>query len=148
MIISEQRSRMFATTFVAYIDPANGQMTFASGGHNPALLYRAETRQCEYLTAPGVAVGIFREAEFVPQEVTLAVGDVLVLYTDGITEAINDDEDEFGEERLEQVVIRHADQAAQDIADLILDEVNVFTGDQSLFDDATVVVIKRLGPKP
>jgi len=72
------------------------------------------------------------------------------LYTDGITEAINDDEEEFGEERLEQVIIQYADRSAQALADLILEEVNVFYGRPSLFDDATVVVIKRLGvnPKP
>lgn len=146
MIISEQRSRMFATTFVGYVDLKTGEMLYSSGGHNPALLYHAETRQCEYVTAPGVAVGIFREAEFVPQVVRLAVGDVLVLYTDGITEVINDDEDEFGEERLEQLIVENAQLPAQELADLILDRVNVFAENQSLFDDATVVVLKRLAP--
>jgi sigma-B regulation protein RsbU (phosphoserine phosphatase) len=143
MILSEQRSRMFATTFVSYIALDTGDVLFSSGGHNPALLYRAETRNCEYATSSGVAVGIFREAEFVPGTMHLEIGDILVLYTDGITEAINDDEDEFGEERLESLVVQHTALPAQELAELILDEINAFAGEQDLFDDATLVVLKR-----
>jgi sigma-B regulation protein RsbU (phosphoserine phosphatase) len=143
MILSEQRSRMFATTFVSYIALNTGDMLFSSGGHNPALLYRAETQRCEYATASGVAVGIFREAQFVPGTAHLEIGDILVLYTDGITEVINDDEDEFGEERLEALVIHHAALPAQELAELILEEVTAYAGEQNLFDDATLVVLKR-----
>jgi sigma-B regulation protein RsbU (phosphoserine phosphatase) len=143
MILSEQRSRMFATTFVSYIALGTGDMLFSSGGHNPALLYRAETHNCEYATAPGVAVGVFREAQFVAESARLEIGDILVLYTDGITEAINDDEDEFGEERLEALVIQHAALPAQELAELILEEVTAYAGEQNLFDDATLVVLKR-----
>ncbi len=69
---------------------------------------------------------------------------MLVLYTDGITEVIDDDEEEFGEERLEALVMKNAGRPAQELADLILAEVSEFAEHQSLFDDATVVVIKRL----
>jgi sigma-B regulation protein RsbU (phosphoserine phosphatase) len=134
---------MFATTFVSYIALNTGDMLFSSGGHNPALLYRAETQRCEYATASGVAVGIFREAQFVPESAHLEIGDILVLYTDGITEPINDDEDEFGEERLEALIIQHAALPAQELADLILEEVTAYAGEQHLFDDATLVVLKR-----
>jgi serine phosphatase RsbU (regulator of sigma subunit) len=143
MILSEQRSRMFATTFVSYIALNTGDMLFSSGGHNPALLYRAETQRCEYVTASGVAVGIFREAQFVPELARLEIGDIFVLYTDGITEAINNDEDEFGEERLEALVIQHATLPAQELAELILEEVTAYAGEHNLFDDATLVVLKR-----
>ena len=145
MIISEQRSRMFATTFVVYISTATGQIDYASGGHNPAILYRAATQQCEYLTAPGVAVGIFKNAEFAPERNQMDIGDILVLYTDGITEVINADEEDFGEERLEALIIENANQPAQQIADMILEAVNDFAGDTRLFDDATLVVLKRTG---
>jgi len=143
MILSEQRSRMFATTFVSYIALDTGDTLFSSGGHNPALLYRAETQSCEYVTASGVAVGIFREAQFVPGTVHLEIGDILVLYTDGITEVINDDEDEFGEERLEALVTQNTGLPAQKLAELILDEITAFAGEENLFDDATLVVLKR-----
>ena len=144
LIIADQRSRMFATTFVAYISLDTGEMQFASGGHNPALLYRAAAKTCEYVSAPGVAIGIFKEADFGLETVSLEVGDILVLYTDGITEAINNDEDEFGEERLEALVIGHADLSAADLTDRILDAVNEFAEGQSLMDDATLLVLRRV----
>jgi phosphoserine phosphatase RsbU/P len=145
MIISEQRSRMFATTFIVYISPTNGAVEYSSGGHNPPLIYRAATQTCEYITAPGVAVGIFKSAEYERATTVLHEGDVMVLYTDGITEVINNDEEEFGEERLEALVKQNHHLDAQALADRVLDEVNVFAEDQELFDDATLVVIKRLG---
>ncbi|RPJ02662.1 MAG: GAF domain-containing protein [Chloroflexi bacterium] len=144
LIIADQRSRMFATTFVAYISLDTGAMQFASGGHNPALLYRAATQTCEYVSASGVAIGIFKEANFALETVSLEVGDILVLYTDGITEAINNDEDEFGEERLESLLIEHAHLPAAQLTDLILDAVNEFAEGQSLMDDATLLVLRRV----
>ena len=143
MIISEQRSRMFATTWLSYISPHTGEMLYSSGGHNPSLVYRSATGECEYISVGGVAVGIFKGAEYELGRTTLQPGDVLVLYTDGITEVINTDEDEFGEERLEELVARYADRPAQHIADLILEAVNEFAGEQALFDDATLVIVKR-----
>ncbi|MBN2306321.1 MAG: SpoIIE family protein phosphatase [Anaerolineae bacterium] len=143
MIISEQRSRMFATTWISYIALDTGQFEFASGGHNPALIYRAATRRCEYVSASGVAVGIFKGAEYAQDSAHLDVGDIIVLYTDGITEVINNDEIEFGEERLEALVIKYQDRSSQEIADRILETITVFAEDQALFDDATLVVIRR-----
>ncbi|MCD4685764.1 MAG: SpoIIE family protein phosphatase, partial [Anaerolineae bacterium] len=144
MIISEQRSRMFATTFIAYVSPTNGAVEYSSGGHNPALIYRAASQTCEYISAPGVAVGIFKKAEYEPAHTVLHEGDVMILYTDGITEVINNAEEEFGEERLEALIIQQPHLGAQALADLILEAVTVFAEDQELFDDATLVVLKRL----
>lgn len=143
LIIADQRSRMFATTFVAYVSLDTGETQFSSGGHNPALLYRAAAQECEWVSASGVAIGIFKDADFVLDHVQMDVGDILVLYTDGITEAINNAEDEFGEDRLEALLIENADLPAQSLADRILDEVHVFAEDQNLADDATLLVLKR-----
>jgi sigma-B regulation protein RsbU (phosphoserine phosphatase) len=148
LIIADQRSRMFATTFVGYISLESGEMEFSSGGHNPALVYRGASKTCEYINASGVAVGIFKGAEFVLETARLDVGDILVLYTDGITEVINTEEEEFGEERLETLVIRNANRPAEYIADLVLEAITEFAGEQDLFDDATLVIIKRTGEKP
>jgi sigma-B regulation protein RsbU (phosphoserine phosphatase) len=146
LIIADQRSRMFATTFVAYVSLDTGYTQIASGGHNPALLYRAAAQECEYISASGVAIGIFKTAEFEVETVHMEVGDILILYTDGITEAINNDEEDFGEERLENLVIENAEQPAQHLADLILEAVTGFTQDQNLMDDATLLVLKRTHP--
>jgi sigma-B regulation protein RsbU (phosphoserine phosphatase) len=143
LILADQRSRMFATTFVGYISLSSGAMQFSSGGHNPALVYRAASGTCEYVNASGVAVGIFKGAEFVLETAHLNTGDLLVLYTDGITEVINVEEEEFGEERLEALIINNAGRPAEEIADLVLDAISAFAGEQDLFDDATLVVIKH-----
>lgn len=145
MIISEQRSRMFATAFVGYLTPASGEMLFACGGHNPPLWYRAATGTVDYVTAQGVAVGIFKEAEFALDRLRLGPGDIFVLYTDGITEVLNSDEEEFGEDRLEALIRQHTALPAQDLADRILETINDFSAEQELSDDATLVVIKRAG---
>ncbi|MEB2288129.1 MAG: SpoIIE family protein phosphatase [Anaerolineae bacterium] len=145
MIISEQRSRMFATAFVGYLAPASSEMLFACGGHNPPLWYRAATGAVEYVTAQGVAVGIFKEAEFALDRLRLEPGDIFVLYTDGITEVLNSAEEEFGEDRLEALIRQHTALPAQDLADLILETISDFSAEQELADDATLVVIKRTG---
>jgi serine phosphatase RsbU (regulator of sigma subunit)/anti-sigma regulatory factor (Ser/Thr protein kinase) len=143
-IIADQQSRMFATVFVGYLDLASSVLEFASAGHNPPLLYRASTGRCEYLEAPGVALGLFEEGSFTSETVTLEAGDVLVLYTDGITEMIDETEDEFGEERLEDLVMRNVSLSAQELADLIIDAARDFSSEEAI-DDETVVVIKCLG---
>lgn len=145
MIISEQRSRMFATTFVGYLDPASGEMRFACGGHNPPLWYHAATGTVDYVTAQGVAVGIFKEAEFALDRLRMEPGDIFVLYTDGITEVLNGEEEEFGEDRLEALIRQHTALSAQELADRILETINDFAAEQELSDDATLVIVKRAG---
>jgi sigma-B regulation protein RsbU (phosphoserine phosphatase) len=142
-IISTQKSRMFATVFAGYLDLDSNTMQFASAGHNPPLLYRAAAGSCEYLEALGVAVGVFKEADYAEKMATLEAGDVLVLYTDGITEAVNGDEEEFGEERLEGLLMQYAAHTAQEITDLIIQSVAAYSGERGAFDDETLVVVKR-----
>ena len=79
---------------------------------------------------------------------TLAHGDVLVLYTDGITEVFNANEEEFGEERLERLVVQHASQPADRLANLIVETAAAFGQEQGAFDDETLVVIKRSRRSP
>ena len=142
-LIADQRSRMFATAFVCYLDLDSGALELASAGHNPALVSRAASGRCEMLSAPGVALGVFEEASYEAKTAHLAPGDILVLYTDGITEAINEDEEEFGEERLHAVIAEHAALPARELADRVIEAVRAFTENAKPFDDATLVVLKR-----
>ena len=142
-IITNQQSKMFATVFLGYLDLDSGVMQFASAGHNPPLLYRAATGRCESLQASGVAMGLFKNAHYAEGTVKLAEGDVLVLFTDGITDTINADEEEFGERRLEELVMRHASRPAQELAHLTVEAATAFAQDQGSYDDETLVVIKR-----
>jgi sigma-B regulation protein RsbU (phosphoserine phosphatase) len=142
-LLSDQRSKMFATVFAGYLDLDSGAMQFALAGHNPPLLYRAATGRCETLEASGVAMGLFESAEYVEKRVTLAEEDVLVLYTDGITEVIDAQDKEFGEERLAKLVVQHASRPAQELAESIVQAADAFAREQGTFDDETLVVIKR-----
>ena len=142
-IITNQQSKMFATVFLGYLDLDSGVMQFASAGHDPPLLYRAATGCCERLQASGVAMGLFKNAHYAEETVKLAEGDVLVLFTDGITDTINADEEEFGEERLEKLVMQHASRPAQELAHLAVAAATAFAQDQGSYDDETLVVIKR-----
>ncbi|WP_162909241.1 SpoIIE family protein phosphatase [Aggregatilinea lenta] len=143
-IIASQRSRMFATVLLGYLEPETGALEFASAGHNPGLLYRAAEHRCEYISASGVAVGVFPNVDYDGGSAQIDPGDILVLYTDGITEATNDDEDEFGEDRLEALLMQHCDMPAGELCGTIVEAVSAFAGGQLLTDDATLVVIKRL----
>lgn len=143
-ILSDQSSRLFVTAMLLYIQRDTGEIHFANAGHNPALLYRAETGEIEYVTSQGVAMGVFKLASYESARFTMQPDDVLVLYTDGITEMINDEEDEFGEDRLEEVVQKTAHLSSEAISRHIIEAVAAFCGNQAIFDDQTMVVIKRL----
>ncbi|MFP4322474.1 MAG: SpoIIE family protein phosphatase [Anaerolineales bacterium] len=142
-LIEQQRSRMFATLFIAYITPEDGQVAYVSAGHNPPLLYRAQTGACDLLSAAGVAVGIFKAAQYEQKSAQMAPGDILVMYTDGITEIINEAEEEFGEERLQTLICDHASASPSEIVARIREAVHGFSGSPARFDDETLVIIKR-----
>ncbi|GAB4518548.1 MAG: hypothetical protein OHK0046_26300 [Anaerolineae bacterium] len=144
-IIDNQQSRMFATVFVTYFDFATGRIEYGSGGHNPPLLYRASTQTCAYLEVEGVAMGLFPQAVFEEAALTMEPGDVLVMYTDGITEVIDENEDEFGEDRLEALVIAQASAgaSAQQITEYIVETITRFCVDPHGFDDETLIVVKK-----
>ncbi|NDJ62892.1 MAG: SpoIIE family protein phosphatase [Chloroflexi bacterium] len=143
-IVSNQQSRMFVTAFVGYIDVATGRLEFANGGHNPPLLYRTATQQCEQLTTAGVAIGIFGSATYNRSSNQMARGDILVLYTDGITEIVNSADEEFGEARLASAICNHAALPAHEIGGLVSAEIKQFAQRSDPFDDETLVIIKRV----
>ena len=99
---------MFVTAFVALIDLKTGRMTYVNGGHNPPMLYRASTDRFEYLqtSARNYALGLMDDGEFEQETIELSKGDMILLYTDGVTEALNESEELFGEERLEECLNR------------------------------------------
>jgi sigma-B regulation protein RsbU (phosphoserine phosphatase) len=123
---------------------------FASAGHNPPLLYRSAQNgkvvnsSCEYLDSSGVALGVFNEVNFDEQYRQMKAGDILVFYTDGITEILDINGEEFGEQRLERLVVENASSNAQEIKDRIVSAVSLFSKDGTPYDDETLVIVKRL----
>lgn len=144
LICADSPNSMFVTLFAAQIDRASGDLIFVNAGHNPPYLYRATADQPQRLARTGMALGIDDSTRFDQQVVHLDPGDTLILYTDGILDALNARGEEFGDERLRQVCAQHRMESATHIVAALRDEVLHFVGDQPLADDCTVVVVQRV----
>lgn len=144
-ITRDSESGMFVTLFYALLETATGTLRYTCAGHNPPLLYRPATRTFEELWTPGIALGVLEEIQLQEATVTLAPGDLLVCYTDGVTEAINEAIEPFDKARLCEVIARHHTASASELVTAITTAVASFTRGQVPFDDITLVVIKRAG---
>jgi sigma-B regulation protein RsbU (phosphoserine phosphatase) len=130
----------FATFCFLRLELTRGTICYANAGHNPPLLVHAGG-EIERLTAGGTVLGVFPDAEYRTGEVSLRPGDRLLLYTDGITEALNVSDDEFGEERLSATLGRHRHLDAGALHQAVLAEVTGFTAGRGFQDDATLLVV-------
>lgn len=133
--------RAYATLFYAEYDSASQQLLYANCGHLPGLLFRGT--QVEKLPPANTVIGLFDIWECIVSETTMASDDILVLYTDGVTEATGDTEEEFGEARLVDSIRRNRSLPARELAEAITAEVLEY-GNGIQHDDITVVVTKRL----
>jgi sigma-B regulation protein RsbU (phosphoserine phosphatase) len=132
----------FATFSMIAYDPQTGTLEYSNAGHLPILLYRHRTQAVETLHGEGLPIGIEATASYETKRYTLERGDLLVMYTDGIVEAKNEARDEFGWERLEEVVTDHHEDEAQRIVDTIADQVRRFAGSEPQSDDQTILAMK------
>jgi sigma-B regulation protein RsbU (phosphoserine phosphatase) len=142
IIANNSKTGMFVTLFYGTIDKESQTLTYVNAGHNPPLVLRKETGEIEELSLTGIAVGAMEDAEYEQQVVPLFVGDIIVLYTDGITEAVNDKDEMFEVPRLIEIIRRMADSPSQEIVDAIISEVTAFSQTQPQFDDITLMVVK------
>jgi sigma-B regulation protein RsbU (phosphoserine phosphatase) len=131
----------FITLFVTLVDGETGEVTYVNGGHNPPYLLRADGT-LETLTVGGLLLGVFPEAVYESSSVTLHASDILLLYSDGVTEARSPEGEEYGEERLEAFLREHRALAPGDLVNALISEVESFTNAAQLADDVTVVVIR------
>lgn len=132
----------FATLFFCRIDPRSGLFTYTSAGHNPALLVRAEGT-VEWLDVRGIALGLARSAGYPVGAGRLMPGDVIVIYSDGFTEAFNPQGEESGEQRLLELAGSVRTQPAAAILDALFEDTNRFVSGAPQHDDMTAIVIKR-----
>lgn len=138
-------SGMFVTLFFAALNPASGLLTYVNAGQNPPLLYSARQKQLTRLSRTGMALGVSEDALLTQQEAQLEPGDFILLYTDGLTDALDAQEQEFGMERLEQTLLAQYEAPASELAAAVSEAVLDFAGANSPFDDITLVVAKRTG---
>jgi len=137
-------SCMFLTLFYAVYDPQSHLLTYVNAGHNPPFLYNALTGEQDWLQPTDMIVGVMHGRPYEAQERQLSPGDVLVLYTDGVTEAFNTDHKMFGEERIVEVVRAHATASAQGLVEAIEAAVMTFAGQAPQSDDLTLLVMRCL----
>ncbi|HEY1404183.1 MAG TPA: SpoIIE family protein phosphatase, partial [Pyrinomonadaceae bacterium] len=134
-------SNRFATLFIALYDDNTRQLHYTNAGHNDALLIRAGGAT-EHLTEGGTVLGAFEWARYTEASATLERGDVLVIYSDGISEADNPRGAEYTEHRLAHLVRKNRDKTADELRQLIFTEVDEWTGGEERDDDQTLVIIK------
>jgi len=141
------REDMFISMTYAILNIDLGRITLSRAGHEPALLFRRVTDKIEILRSPGLALGIDGGTVFErvtrDQEISLQSGDCLLLYTDGVKEAMDLHEEEFGLERLSEVFRKAAPLGAEVILDRIQEELQHFTGEAPQGDDITLVAIEK-----
>lgn len=133
----------FVTLFYADLNPQTGELAFLNAGHNPPLIVRASGTM-EQLAAGGLPLGIMADADFREGRTTLNAGDVLVIYSDGVSEAVSPTGEEFGPTRLYESVARNLDASAAGIRDRIESALTKFAQGTPAADDITLVIVKRL----
>jgi serine phosphatase RsbU (regulator of sigma subunit) len=134
----------FVTAFYGVLDIRNRVLIYSNGGHNPPLLRRANGT-IEYLTEGGMALGVLTDSVYADCPVHLGPGDLIVMFTDGVSEAESPSGEQFGQLRIEECVERLVGRSSQEIVDGLVQAVLDWTGERGPNDDLTLVVLKTLG---
>lgn len=142
-ICSYTSANKFATFFYALYNDERQTLTYCNAGHNPPLFFK--NGKVRRLDAGGTVVGIFEDSKYEQETIELGGGDVLVAYTDGITESVNEYGEEFGEERLIRIVQENRDASAEKIKDSIVKHVLSWTFAEEREDDMTLIVARIRG---
>jgi serine phosphatase RsbU (regulator of sigma subunit) len=132
----------YVTFVLGRLDLASGVLTYVNAGHNAPVLVRADGRT-ECLEEGGTVLGLFEGETYRAGTATLEEGDVLLIYSDGVTETWDPDEEEFGEQRLAQLVVRERHRDARSLQAAILAELETFARGEKATDDRTLIVLKR-----
>jgi sigma-B regulation protein RsbU (phosphoserine phosphatase) len=142
-ILKDTNSGQFVTVFYCVLDLASHQVTYVNCGHNPPLLISGGDGSARWIKAKGIALGIMESIDLEEHALSLAPGDTLLLYTDGVTEATNLEQEFFGEERLGQMAKTVGQRSADEVVKQVAEAVTVFAGGAPQADDITLVALKR-----
>ena len=143
LLNDDNDAAMFVTVFYATYDPANGAFTYANGGHNSPLLVRADGSSELLPLTDGLALGVMPGYDYGQHSVTIEPGSTLVLYTDGVTEAMNGAKEEFGVERLQAIFASAPSGDSRASSQAVFDAVHEFAGDTPQSDDVTCLTLFR-----
>lgn len=143
----DSQNGMFVTSVFIILDPATGMLTYANAGHNLPLIRRANTRGVEILPRGGTALGVVENSNLVDHQVSMLPGDLLLLYTDGVTESFSPDNEAFGEDRLAQVLAQFKGRAVRALFDRLDEALEKFRAGVPPGDDITLVALMRTPQK-
>ena len=143
LLEEENEAAMFVTLFYAVFNPANGLFIYSNGGHNPPVIIHADGSSTILPSTNGIALGVAPGYNYDEAAATLAQGETIILYTDGVTEAMNAQGEEFGLDRLRQVLTQSRPTNAKQANSIIFDAVREFAGDTPQSDDITCLIFRR-----
>jgi serine phosphatase RsbU (regulator of sigma subunit) len=138
---------MFVTAWMGILNTKTGKVVFANAGHNQPLVKRADGTYEYYESQADLILAGFEGFPYVMNELQLAPGEAIYLYTDGVTEAVNPAEELYGEDRLRTVLERHKDATPADICAEVKKDVDAFAGTAPQFDDITMLLVRYWGPE-
>ena len=144
LLCADAAQGMFVTLFYAEIEPESPTLSYVSCGHNPPFWYRADRREIAELDPTGTVLGIHEDLRCREAKVEIGRGDLILFYTDGFTEAYDEQEQLFGEDRLKAVLSRNSGESPKRILDEVQRELEAFVGSAPQSDDRTIVIAKRL----
>ncbi len=144
LLAQESANSMFVTAFYGIYNLTTGQVTYTNAGHNPPYLMKADGTILQLPFSSDLVVGAIDDFKYSEETLQLEHGDTLLLYTDGVTEAINSGDEEFGEQRLQALLAQLTSNSSQDIIERIKACVSDFAGEAEQSDDITLLAIKRL----
>jgi PAS domain S-box-containing protein len=144
VITQDSKSGMFVTLFYGILSEKNRTLTYVNAGHNSPLVFRCSDGSMEELLPTGIILGAVENREYTSRTIGIGTGDIVVLYTDGVTEATNSSSEMFGEERLQTIIRQNALLPSHAILEKILASVETFTRGEPQFDDITLMVIKGI----
>jgi phosphoserine phosphatase RsbU/P len=142
MICADTKSQKFLSIFLGLVDTRGNKLHYINAGHVPPLLLKGETGEYKRLEKGGMVVGMFPDAAFTRGTERLGAGDILVCCTDGIVEAANKQDEEFGDARLAAAVSRHRTKPAQEIVGSVLQDVRKYAVGGQNIDDKVLMVVK------
>lgn len=143
-ILADTETDQFVTLFYGVLDSETGQLVYANAGHNPSFVINGSPDKPLSLGQTGIPLGMFPDMDWQQTTIQLAVGDVLVMYTDGVPEAENSDRAEFGEAPMITAVRDHMDDGVGVMETAVIDAIHQFVGDAPQFDDITLLIVKRV----
>jgi len=142
MIYNDTKSEKYLSIFLGLVDTRRNGLHYINGGHCPPILISGETGEYKKLEEGGTVIGLFPTAEYSRGSARLRPGDILVCCTDGILEAMDAQEDEFGTERLAESILRNRHRSAQEIIEAVLKDVAEFSRDGTHVDDKVLMILK------